>query len=237
MARLGRLTASLCAFAALLTLTRSIWIGTVLGFVLTCVTYRPLRRALPALMVVGVAATVTALVFVPGLRASTVERSASSLPVYDRQNTDVAALRLLRDFPLTGVGWVRFPQVSPDTVRQADDYPLTKVSLEVHNAFLARGAELGWPGLLLFAGVFVAGPVRIASRRASDSEGALWTIVLVGGGACWFVAASLSPLAQALPNQLLWLVAGVAAAVKVGSRSEATTQPAISPRLVTDRTV
>ncbi len=213
------LTVVACALGALLTLTRSIWVGGVLGAVLAFGLDRRLRRALPVLGAVLVVAVLVALAVVPGLRESVTARAGTQRSVYDRQNTNAAALRVIEQHPLDGLGWVQFLDQGELYVRQDPTYPITNVHIEVHNVALGRMAELGLPGGLLWVGTVLAGPAYLALRRRrpavpgaqpEDDDAHGWRLVLVGVLVSWGVAANLSPLPYPLPNLLVWLVAGVA---------------------------
>ncbi len=65
---------------------------------------------------------------------------------------------------------MKFLDVSTDWVRQADGYPITNVTIEVHNVFLGRAAELGIPGLVLWTACVVAGPIRSMFQRRYDEN-------------------------------------------------------------------
>jgi putative inorganic carbon (HCO3(-)) transporter len=220
--RLVALAASLtCALGALLTLTRSIWVGAVVALVLAGVTAPRVRRWLPMVLAVLGIGVVTALSVLPGLHEDAFSRAADSRSVYDRQNTNAAALRAIEEHPLTGVGWMRFIDVSDDYVRQSEEYPITNTRIEVHNVVLGRAAELGLPGAMLWVLCVLAGPVRAAVRRVADPpdvEG--WRPVLVASLACWLVAIMFSPVPYPLPNFLVWLLGGMVAACGRGVASE-----------------
>ncbi|MGA3220992.1 MAG: O-antigen ligase family protein, partial [Acidimicrobiales bacterium] len=146
----------------------------------------------------------------------------SQSPVWDRANTDLAALRIVAEKPLTGVGWENFVNVAPDYMVQQAGYPISGEGIEVHNVFLSHLAELGIPGLLLwlmgFLGAVRRGllPGRLGAPQAAaygpgEEDLAWWRR---GGFAilpCFLVIADLSPFSQALPNTLLWAWLGVMA--------------------------
>lgn len=208
-----------CAVGAFLCKERSVWIGTLLGLVVVSLLVPRLRRLLPAVLA-GVAVVVAvALLASPSLRTSINGRLHDQRSVYDRQNTYAAAERIIEAKPLFGVGWMRFVSVVPDYVRQAPDYPITNVGIEVHDVYLGRAADLGVPGGLLFVLCVVAGPGRALVRRrpaeavesvpeADDAHG--WYLVFVGVASSWGVVSLVSPLPYALPNVLFWLFAGIA---------------------------
>lgn len=205
------LSAGLTAGGVLLSLTRSVWVGLVLGALVIMLTTPAMRRFIPLALAGGAAAVIFAFTVVPGLQDSVSERAETSRSVYDRYNTNNAALRIVEAEPLTGVGWVKFLDVSTDWVRQADAYPITNVTIEVHNVFLGRAAELGIPGLALWVGCVVAGPVRaMFQRRYDDPELQDWRRVSTGMTAVWGVTLMLSPVPYPLPNTLTWLFAGMA---------------------------
>ncbi|MDQ1540500.1 MAG: putative inorganic carbon ((-)) transporter [Actinomycetota bacterium] len=207
---LSRIAVALCAVGVLLTLTRSVWVGTGLGVVLACVLTRGLRKFL--LPLVAAAALVVAVAFaaVPGLKAKATTRATTQRSVHDRQNTDAAALRIIERHPLTGVGWLRFIEVDQAYVRQAHNYPITNIDIEVHNVPLSRMAELGIPGGTLWLLAVLAGPCLVLFRRAPHGDLAGWRVASIGGTGCWLVAIMLSPVPYPLPNLLVWLESGIA---------------------------
>ncbi|WP_432511351.1 O-antigen ligase family protein [Kineococcus sp. SYSU DK001] len=203
----------LAAAGALEALTRSVWVGTVLGIIAAMVVTKRTRRLLPAVLALAAVAVVALLVLVPGLRASADERAGTTRSVLDRQNTNAAALRIVDAEPLTGVGWLKFYDVSTDWVRQADDYPVTTVRIEVHNVVLGRAAELGLPGAAAFVLCILFGPVRaVFARYGPDDDPDLvtWRSVSIAMTAVWSVVIMLSPTPYPLPNYLVWMFAGIA---------------------------
>jgi O-antigen ligase len=206
-------TCVVCSLGALLTLTRSIWLGGALGLTLAGLAAPRLRRWLPLVLVTLGVGVVVALTTLPGLHEDAASRATTSRSVQDRENTNTAALRIVEERPLTGVGWMRFIDVSQDYVRQSDEYPITNIHIEVHNVILGRAAELGLPGAALWVLCLLAGPVAAALRPLSgppDVEG--WRLVLLAALTCWFVTIMLSPVPYPLANYLIWLLGGLVAA-------------------------
>ncbi|MGI4893879.1 MAG: O-antigen ligase family protein [Janthinobacterium lividum] len=208
-------TVLLAGAGVLESLTRSVWLGTLVGLVLAMGLNRRTRRLLP-LALVGTAVVVLAmLALVPGLSDSVDTRAGTTRSVYDRANTNAAALRIVEAHPLTGVGWTKFIDVSQDWVRQADTYGITNVHIEVHNVVLGRAAELGVPGALAFIACILAGPFLAIVRRARGSDPsdlADWRALSAGVSAVWLVTIMLSPTPYPLPNTLTWMLAGIALA-------------------------
>lgn len=208
----GALTAFLAVVGVLLTLTRSVWLGLLVGVVVVCLQQRRLRRLLPVVMVGGAAVVLALLLAVPALQQAADERLTTTRSLDDRRNVNEAALRVVAEHPLTGVGWVRFIDNSEEYVRQADTYPITNVRIEVHNVPLGRAAELGLPGGLLWVVCVALGPLcavvlRVPRQSADDLAG--WRLVLTGGAAAWGVAVLVSPVPYPLPNYLVFLLAGI----------------------------
>jgi putative inorganic carbon (HCO3(-)) transporter len=203
--------AALCAVGMLLTLTRAIWLGAVVAAALVVFAVPRLWRVAPLAAIVGVLLVVGALAFVPGLDASASERSGDEAPVWVRENTNRAALRIIEARPLTGVGWERFKEVSPQWIRQHGDTPMAGVGEGVHNVFLANAAELGLPGAFLWlAGAVVA--IGGALVRRVSPELRPWQILLLGTTVMVLVAGSLGPLPYAFPLLALWTLAGAISA-------------------------
>jgi O-antigen ligase len=199
--------AALCAVGMVLTLTRAIWLGAVVAAIVVVFAVPRLWRVAPAAAVVGALLVVGALALVPGLQGSAEERSGDEAPVWVRENTNLAALRIIEARPLTGVGWERFKEVNPHWIRQQDDIPMAGVGEGVHNVFLANASELGLPGAFLWlAGAVLAIGGALARRVAPELRP--WQILLLGVTVMMVVAGSLGPLPYAFPLLSLWTLAG-----------------------------
>ncbi len=131
--------------ALFFTLTRSVWIGGFLGTVGAMMLTRKTRRIIVPVVLVGTLVVVGTLAVSSRIRSEATGRTESQSPVWDRENTDLAALKIIAEHPLTGVGWENFINVSAQYMRQQPDYPITGVNLEVHNVFLSQAANLGSP--------------------------------------------------------------------------------------------
>lgn len=206
---IAALTLPICAVGVLLTLTRSVWLGTVVGVLAMALLTPSLRRRLPLIIAGGVALVGAILMTLPSLTQLVVDRLTTQRSVYDRANTNAAALRMVADHPIDGVGWTRFMPLSADWVRQSDTYPITHVAIEVHNVVLGRAAEVGLVGAALWVGCVLAGPVLAVIRRPRDPALEDWRLVLIGFGCLWGIAIMLSPVPYQLPNNFLWLLAGL----------------------------
>jgi O-antigen ligase len=204
--------AALCAAGLLFTLQRQVWLAAVLAGVLVLGGARELRRLLlPAAGIVALM-VVLALAAVPGLAGRAHERADAQRSLWDRRNSDAAALRMVAERPLTGFGWHRFASERMPYFWQAGSYPLTTGGTIVHNVYLSNAVELGLPLTALWL-VAVALALGGAVLRRGPPELRPWRL-----GACallifWLVAALFSPVLHPFPNLALWLVAGVAAGI------------------------
>jgi O-antigen ligase len=197
------------AVGVLLTLTRAVWIGAVLGALVVVVMVPALRHRIVALGTGAVAAVGALLLATPGLTTVVMDRLTTQRSVYDRENTNAAALRAVAEHPVDGVGWMQFLGQSTDWVRQADTYPVTHVDIEVHNVVLARAAELGLVGAALWVTCVLAGPLLALRHTPRDPGLARWRPVLAGYLCVWTVCIMLSPVPYVLANDLLWVLAGM----------------------------
>jgi len=194
-----------------LCLTRSVWVGFTLGVVLACLASPQLRRWLPLVLAGGAVALGVLVAAVPSLQQVASERAGTTRSVDDRSNTNEAALRVVSEHPLAGVGWLRFIDVGSDYVRQADDYPVTNVTIEVHNVVLSRAAELGLPGAALWVGCILLGPASAAlRRRGRDEDAGQWKLLAIAGTTMWLFPEMLSPNPYPFPNFVVWTMAGIA---------------------------
>jgi putative inorganic carbon (HCO3(-)) transporter len=207
----GAAVGLLCFVAAFMTFTRSVWLGAVLAIVVTAVKFARFRRVVGAGLAALVALLVLVLAAVPGVLASVTGRAGTTRSVSDRQYTYEAAIDMLRAHPVSGVGWGRFLDHVSEYVWQAETGPITNVHIEAHNIVLARGAELGVPGLVLIVACVVVGPLAVLRARESSDRLTAQVQVLATVAVCaWFAAAMLSPMSYPLPNALAWGFAGLA---------------------------
>ena len=213
--------AAISVLGVLLTLTRSVWLGTVLGVLVVAVMVPSLRRKIPVLGAGGAVTLGAALLALPGLGTMLVDRLTTERSVYDRQNTNAAALRVITEHPVDGIGWTNFLDQGVDWVRQADGYPVTNVDIEVHNVVLSRAAELGLVGAALWVACLLAGPGLAALRRPAEADLQAWRLVFIGYACVWAVCTMVSPVPYVLPNDLLWLLAGMVLREHLGDRSGA----------------
>lgn len=199
----------LVGLGCLFTLTRAVWLAAVGMVLVSMVADRSLRRYLVPLLVVGAVAVVVALATVPGLSDRVDERRNENLAVWDRLNTNRAALSAFQDKPLTGVGFGQFSDYSTPYLEQHSDYPLTGGSIEVHNILLSRLAEIGLLGTVPWLGAVVVGLVIPALTRGSP-EFEPWRAGLLAYGTGFAIVAMFGPASAAFPNSLLWLLGGIA---------------------------
>jgi O-antigen ligase len=166
------------------------------------------RHVIPAATLAGLG-VVLVFAFVPGFSGRAQDRLNSELPVWDRLNSNAAAVRMTEARPLLGFGWATIQQHS-EFFRQAKDRPLTVVP-RPHNVFLAYAAEMGVLATVLWIGciavAFIGGIVR---RGPPELD--LWRTGLIAVGCGWVVVASLTPMNYAFCHSLFWLWMGIARA-------------------------
>lgn len=208
---LSALTLAACLMGVLLTLTRSVWLGAVLGGFVVALMTPAARRWIPVGFGATVAALLLAFAVVPGLQDKVTERAGTQRSVDDRLNVNAAAFRIIEQHPLEGVGWMKFLDEGVNYVRQSPTYPITNVNIEVHNVILGRAAELGLPGALLFVACIVAGPVAAVARRGARGDLLGWRMIATGTLVAWLVTLASSPVPYPLPNLLVWLLTGLVA--------------------------
>lgn len=202
------LTLVLDGLGIFFTVTRAVWLGAALGVVVAFASHRRLRRLLVPMGIAGAAVVALSLLLVPGLSNKVDGRVSSASPVWDRYNTNDAAIRAAEAHPVTGIGWQTFESSSTTYLRQADTYPLTGADLEVHNVFLSHLAELGVPGAVMWALALFAAVGGACLRRAPPGLEA-WRLGLRAFFVMFLFIALFAPLSDALPNLFLWLMAGI----------------------------
>jgi putative inorganic carbon (hco3(-)) transporter len=198
----------LCALGIVFTLTRAVWLASAIAPMIALVCSPRTRRwALPA-AVIGAVIVVGAFATVPGLSASADSRAQAQRPVWDRLNTDAAALRMIEARPLLGFGWSSFVERGPEYLRQDAAFPLTGAGLNVHNVFLSNAVELGLVGGAVWLAAFLGGIGGAALRRVPAAVEP-WRLGLIALAVNWVIVASFGPLGYAFPTLLLWAWAGL----------------------------
>lgn len=204
----GAAVCVLCLVGTIFTLTRSIWVGSVLGTVVALLMSRQTRRALVPMLVTGAVVALAALALVPGFGEQAESRSGAQRPIWDRYNTNLAAIRAVEDQPIFGIGWQRWQDESSEYLRLSEDYPLTGTRIEIHNVFLSHAAELGLLGAGMWLFAFTAA-IGGAVLRPGPAELDPWRLGMIAITVQWLVVAAFGPLSYAFPNVLLWTWAGI----------------------------
>lgn len=198
----------LCLVGTIFTLTRAIWLATVMASLLALLFDHRTRRVLVPALGLGAVALLLALALVPGFASRAEERQGDQRPIWDRYNSNAAGLRAVRDEPLFGVGWQAWTERNDEYLRLSDEIPLTGTSIAIHNVALSHAAELGLVGLSLWAVTLVSG-VGGAVLRPGPAELDPWRLGLVALAGHWFLVAAFGPLSYPFPNLLLWTWAGI----------------------------
>ncbi len=195
----------LCLAGTFLTLQRSVWLATIIAAAVVVVFSRELRRFLaPALVAAGVAIAL-ALAAVPGLAAQADDRRTDERPVWDRENTNAAAIRMIEDRPVVGFGWGKYESESTPYFRLSDDIPISRT--DIHNMFLTYGVELGLIGLAAWAAAFLFGiGGAIASRAPPEVEP--WRVGLLAITVFFVIVGSFVP-PTVFPNLIIWTWGGL----------------------------
>lgn len=222
----AKLVALLCLAAIPVTYTRAVWIGAIAGTLVALACTPDLRRWLLPTLATGAAAVWIAIFVVPGLGAKLDSRYHEQGPIYVRENTNAAALALVRTNPLVGVGWNEYVPRSVDAFRSVGDVPPLKGLYEpVHNVFLSRAAELGLLGGGLWLLALLVGVGQSALRRAPPAL-RRWRTGLIAIATAWVCTGLLGPLDYAFPTLLLWVWAGIVASPVMSARRAPTAAPA-----------
>ena len=211
----------LCSAGVFFTLTRSSWLGAVLGALVGLSLDKRTRRLLPKAVLAAAVVLGVTLVAAPSIANNVHNRVNTEQSVWDRYNTNRAALRMAESHPLFGVGWQQFETVSWQYLRVPGTYPQTGESIEAHNVFLSHFAELGFLGGGLWALAFLTGVVGALFRRGPPELWA-WRVGLAAMVVMFVVEANLVPLSYAFPNLIIWLMAGIVSRDWIGApRGEA----------------
>ena len=200
--------AVLCLLGTVFTLTRAVWLASVVATAVAMLFTHRTRRLLVPLAVAGVITVVGALLFVPSFADQFDERRGDDRSVWDRYNSNRAGLRAVDSEPLFGLGWQTWRAKGQDHFQLSPDYPLTGATIEIHNVPLSLAAELGLVGLGLWLCSF-AFAVGGGILRRGPSQLDPWRLGLVALATHWVIVASFGPLSYAFPTLLLWAWAGI----------------------------
>jgi len=216
--------AVVCTLGCFLTLERGVWIGAVAGATLAGVLTREGRRWLAPVTLACACVIGGGLALSPALASKTSGRVSDQESVWDRQNQNSAALRMIAAKPLFGFGWDRYTSDSLPYFRQAKDYPMAGYQLDeldpflagsyeqplpLHNAYLSYAVELGLVGALLWLAALLWGVGgAIFSRGAAALRP--WKLGLLALAVLSLIVDAVNPYQGPFPALVLWLWAGVA---------------------------
>jgi len=217
----GALAALLLVVLAAIVLgkTRAAWLGLVVALVVVYFK-EPASRGLLGLL--GALGAIAAIVVLPLLLASQglQDRLVDVAPVYNRIASTAAALNMMVQNPLTGVGFSRaaFGQNRGAYAMDVGDISGAWIrELAVpHNEFLNVGAMTGLVGLVLYLRVFIAVFSALArnGREGGSAFVRSWSRWVFALWVCWCVNASFVDLALlGYINILLYFSAGIATAL------------------------
>jgi O-antigen ligase len=190
----------LCTRAMLFTFSRGAYVSLVVGSSVVLFFRGPIHFAVGAVGT-GAAALARPELVPDSVRARLEETTTTDTgygpPEYDRSVSHRfilwgAAMRIIRDYPLTGVGLGRFGYY----VDRYAEVPLRPQDpRDVHNAYLLIATELGIPALLVFLGVlatFLGNALLLFLRRrnAFDRLVAVSTLGAVVALSCTFMLGS-----------------------------------------------
>ena len=205
---LAAIVIALCSVGLVLTQTRAVWLAAAIATPVALLCARETRRWFVPIMLAGFALVVVSVAVIPGVRAEANKRSDDQQPIWDRRNSNDAAVRMLAERPLTGFGWGKFPEESPTYYRQSQDYPLTNVR-DLHNVYLSNAVELGGPGAFIWLVALLAAIGGAIVRRGPPALRP-WKIGLLALFVASLVSYATAPFSYVFPTLLLWLWAGVA---------------------------
>jgi O-antigen ligase len=190
-----------------------VWIGTAAAGIVTMLSFRELRAYLLPAAAAMCAGVLISLAAIPGLSQRATDRQHDERPIWDRQNGNAAALRMLADRPLVGFGWDEYFTKNTDYFVQDKNIPLTGYHVPLHDVYLSNAVELGLLGAALWlAALFAA--IGGSIFRRGPPELRAWRIGLMAIAVQWAVESALAPVPYAFPNVLLWTWAGIACGLR-----------------------
>ena len=193
----------------LLTVTRGVWLAAAAATLIALATTPALRRFLVPAVAAGAFAVLTAFTLIPGLAADARARQNDKDPVYERQNTNAAGLRMVRDRPFFGFGWEGGNLFLEPYFELHPDIPLTGHRAGIHNIYLLYAVDLGLVGFGLW--LFAVGLALGRSIFGRGPPGTYpWQVGLKALVIAWAVVGIFSPAHYAFTTYLVWTWAGLA---------------------------
>jgi O-antigen ligase len=191
-----------------LTVTRGVWLAGIVGIAVILTTTPELRRFVVPVGAATVVLVLTSFALIPGLAREAQDRQSDKSPLYERENTNAAGVRMIADRPFLGVGWNRANERLDPYFRLNPNIPLTGAQAGLHNVYLLYGASLGLVGLGLWV---LAGGLAFGGALAGRAPPSIrpWQIGLKGLLVGWLIIAISSPTSYVFITVLLWTWAGV----------------------------
>ncbi len=172
---------------------------------------------------IGTVIVVTIPVLVVGFRQvvrtrialATASSLASDPSIQDRLNTYAAAIQMVRDHPLTGVGLENFSVLYP-RYRSTESEKLTPDVLPtmVHSGYLQAAATIGIPGLVLYLSFIssVLFALWTAYKRLADRR-SRWLVVAFLASISGYLIQDLSGWLDLTLSAFFWIILGLGVAL------------------------
>ena len=204
-----------------MTVTRGAWLATIAATLVVFATTTELRRFLLPGAAALIVVVLGAFAVIPGLAREASDRQKDKNPVYERQNTNAAGLRMVADKPILGFGWDRGNEHMASYFKLHPDIPLIGAAAGFHDIYLQYTVALGVAGVALW---LLAGGLAIGGALAGRAPPSLrpWQVGLKGLAVAWFVVGLFSPASYPFSTFLFWTWAGIV----YGGLSRA---PAVAP--------
>jgi putative inorganic carbon (HCO3(-)) transporter len=209
--------------ALVLTFTRGAWVGSLAGMAAVVALWLRNRwfKVTNLLFVLGLAAVAGTLILPLSGLVLTRWSGSEQNSLIVRRNLDTAALAMIRQYPVFGVGWDNFAERAPD-YGVGLSWQQEGAIHKAHNLYLALASEAGLPGLVIFLALLLV-LFHVGWKTLHVNDPWLETItigilgsfvaVLVHGLVAWgLVTYSVFPL--------FWLLMGLLAALnRLSTRS------------------
>jgi len=217
---LGRVVLALAAgwalFGAFISLSRGSWVGAGAAFIGLAAIY---PRAVIRVAIVGlVVAAVLAAGPLQDVFAFAAARVSDESTIDSRIVTNDAAVRIIKTWPVTGVGFGNFERYDEE-FKQSSDSVALKLGGSAHNTYLNMAAEMGLPATALYfvPPLFLLLMTLARRRRLMDRTVLGWPLVVV----LWlalidqFLVSNFLEMLHAFSwgTSLWWLTLGLIAAV------------------------
>lgn len=202
--------------AIISTLSRGPWIGSIVSIIIVIKAYskdsRPiLKNYLVYLLLITTAAFLTYTAFDADFRNRLVERFkiADSVPIKHRKLYHESAMKVLKDYPVTGIGLENFRIIYP-FYRLPEDTNVRKniTPTMVHNGYLQMAVTNGIPALFLYIVLILCVLKLLYKTKGCEKKEVKYLLTAFNASIVGYLIQDLSGWLEVALTPFFWVILG-----------------------------